>query len=97
MKYFSYDTEDGFQLHATADEARKSAEDALRLERYEAYDGWADEVEEICWGEVRQVIVETLNRPRTEEDIFFPDDCKMIVDYGLVDCNNILLQTQNKE
>lgn len=84
-KYFSYDQDQGFELHATAEEAKKAAEDALDFERCEASEGWSDYVEGICWGELKQMTVETLNRPRTDEDTYVSSDCDTIVDYGLVD------------
>jgi len=84
-KYFSYYPEEGFELHDTAEEAQKSAEDALDCERGEACEGWSDYVDQICWGELKQMTVETLNRPRTDEDTFVSADCDTIVDYGLVD------------
>lgn len=85
MKYFSYDTDQGFELHATAEEAQKAAEDALDFERGEACEGWSDGVDQICGGELKQMTIETLNRPRTDEDTFVSSDCDTIVDYGLVD------------
>jgi hypothetical protein len=85
MKYFSYYPEEGFELHETADEAKKAAEDALDFERGEAAEGWSDYIDQICWGELKQIIIETLNRPRTDEDTFVSSDCDTIVDYGLVD------------
>lgn len=85
MKYFSYEPEEGFELHKTAEEAKKAAEDALDYERGEASEGWSDGVDKICWGELKQMTIETLNRQRTDEDTFVSSDCDTIVDYGLVD------------
>jgi hypothetical protein len=85
MKYFSYNTEDGFQIHTTAEEAKKFAEDALNFERGEAREGWSDYVDQICWGELKQRTIETLNRPRTDDDTYVSSDCETIVNYGLVD------------
>ena len=41
MKFFSYDPEDGFQLHATEDEAKTRAQSAIDLYRDDAAEGWA--------------------------------------------------------
>ena len=59
-KFFSYDPEDGFQLHATEDEAKERAQIALDNYRDNAIDdnGWGEEVEGVCWGNVRQNVVE---------------------------------------
>lgn len=85
MKYFSYHPEEGFGLHETAEEAKEAAEKALDFERDDACDGWSDYVDQICWGEIKQHVVETMSRQRTDEDTFISDDCAMVVDYGLVD------------
>lgn len=85
MKYFSYCPEEGFELHATAEEAKKAVEDALDFERSEACEGWSDYVDQFCWGELTQRVVETMCRPRTDDDTFVSPDCDTIVDYGLVD------------
>jgi len=57
-KFFSYDPEDGFQLHATEDKAKERAQNAIDLYRDDAAEGWAEAVEGICWGNVRQNVVE---------------------------------------
>ena len=85
MKYFSYCPGNGFEIHKTADSARKHAEDMLDDERGEAYDGWSYYVEQICWGVLKQHVVETMNRPRTDDDTLVSSDCDTIVDYELVD------------
>lgn len=61
MRWFSYDPEDGLQLHTTAEEARAAAEAALEWCRDAANDDeWAEEaVVQICWGEVREVVEQT--------------------------------------
>lgn len=53
--FFSYDPEEGFAFHADEASARARAAQALELARLDAAeDGWHDEADEICWGEVRQ-------------------------------------------
>lgn len=62
--YFSYDPEDGFELHATEAEARKRADEIMEAcSDYAADDGWPDNMSEVCWGEVRQVACLVATRP----------------------------------
>ena len=89
-KYFSYDPESGFELHATAEEAKNYAEKNLEFERDVAVEGWSDYVDQICWGELRQHTIVTMSRPRTEEDTFVSPACDTIIEYGLVDVETIL-------
>lgn len=85
MKYFSYCPEDGIELHETAEQAAEAAQYYLDQEREEACEGWADNVDQICWGELKQRVVETMRRPRTDEDTFISSDCDTVVDYDLID------------
>lgn len=59
MKFFSYDPEDGFDLHKTKQEAMDRAR-ACMAEHQDmaADDGWHEGINEVCWGEVRQAAVE---------------------------------------
>ena len=54
MKFFSYSPDVGFDLHDTAEKAKQSAIDSIEEYRFRADDGWDDDVENVCWGEVRQ-------------------------------------------
>jgi hypothetical protein len=83
-KYFSYDPYDGFELYDTEDEAKAATQRVLDIEREEAREGWSEDVDKICWGEVRQHVVETMRRPRTDAD-HVDSEFYTIVDYGLVD------------
>jgi len=85
MKYFSYHPESGFQLHETEELAKQCAINYLAVEREEAYEGWSDYVDQIFWGEIKQHVVEIMNRPITDQDIYISNDFDSIVDYGLVD------------
>lgn len=86
MRYFSYDPNgNGFELHKTGEEAKKVADDALGYERGEASEGWDDNVDQICWGELKQRVVMTESRPRTDEDVYVSSDIDMIVNYRLSD------------
>ena len=85
-QWFSYDESEGFSVHDTENEAREFAERALELELKDAPDGeWSEEVEYICWGEIRQAIVIKQRHPRSEG-----------VDIGLEDCNAIQPTTLEK-
>jgi hypothetical protein len=87
MQYFSYHPEEGFELHKTAEEAKKAAQEHLEYERDQAYEGWSDNVDGICWGKLKQRVVETLNRPKTDEDTNVPTECDTIAEYDLLDLN----------
>lgn len=53
-RYFSYDPDFGFELHETASAAQASAQNAIDLYREQACDGWPEEVDRVCWGEICQ-------------------------------------------
>ena len=60
MRYFSYDPEDGLELHETEAEARKRANEIMEGCSHDAADyGWAEDMNYVCWGEVRQIAKET--------------------------------------
>lgn len=68
MKYFSYDPEDSFRFHATAEEAKKAAEQALDYCRDEAPDpGWPETTDRICWGEIKECVTMTKEIVRPTE------------------------------
>ncbi len=79
MKYFSYDPEDGYETHTTENEASKRADNALELYRSDAYEGWHEDVEQVCWGK----IIEKVERTKCEKA---PDDSEFdeIWDFDLV-------------
>lgn len=58
--WFSDCGEDGTAYHATEAEARGRVEKALeRREEIAAEDGWSEDIEDLCWGEIRGRVVET--------------------------------------
>lgn len=80
MKYFSYDPEgDGFELHTTAEEARKAAEIGINCAREYACEGWDDSVEQICWGEINEMTKEEAEHV----GICVSNDFDYICDYQL--------------
>lgn len=85
-RFFSYCPECGFDTHPTAETATLAAEDHLEHYRDKAGDGWSEDVTGICWGEIKQEVVETERRPRTDEDNCDPEFDE-IVDFGLVDAD----------
>ena len=63
-RYFSYDDQNQFELHATLAEAKAAAEKAFEYCSDEARaDGWPESADGICYGELRGHIVETLREP----------------------------------
>ncbi len=58
--FFSYDENNGFVLHDTAESAKKAATAELETQRDEAirWGEWYDEALTICWGEVTENISE---------------------------------------
>ena len=54
--WFSYNPIDqDFVLHKSENAAREEAEGLLQLERDNASEGWSEEVDSICWGEVKNI------------------------------------------
>lgn len=83
--YFTYDPEgDGFRFHGSAEDAKAHAENSLQEERDEAPEGWSENVKDICWGEVKQKVKETLCRPTSPED-GLDDGITHFADYELLD------------
>jgi hypothetical protein len=59
FRYFSYSHDTGFDTYETAEEAKKAAEESLQGYRDTAHgDEWDEEVTGVCWGEIKQEIVE---------------------------------------
>jgi hypothetical protein len=48
--WYSYDPEDGYTRHETADEAKEAAEASLDYERERSPDGWHENTTDIEWG-----------------------------------------------
>ena len=85
-RFFSHDPGDcGIKFHDTAEEARDAAEAALDAYRDEAPDGWDENTDSVCWGEVREQVQETFRRLYDpEQDQFIDPDCTEIVGYDLL-------------
>lgn len=67
-RYFSYGADGDFSEHATAEDARNSAEDYLQTERDNAQDGWDECVHNICWGRILGRVTQTETRECTPEE-----------------------------
>ena len=81
-RFFSFDPEDGFEVHDNAEDARVRAEKWLARDRDIATkDGWPEEVEDICWGEIRERVAKTWSYDVTDDDV--PANCDEFADYGL--------------
>ncbi|MFH2660065.1 hypothetical protein ABK774_11795 [Enterobacter hormaechei] len=81
-KFFMFDPDNGFETYKTAEEAKAAADEAIDYYRGDAVDGWPEEVEQVCWGEIKQDAQQVGLRPRDEED---KNGCEMICDYQLTD------------
>lgn len=51
-KYFSYNGDGVFTSHHTPERAKAAAQRAIEEYRVVAFDGWQEEVEGVCWGEI---------------------------------------------
>lgn len=80
-KYFTYDPDQGFETHPTADEAKQSAEDCLDYYRDNAGDGWGEDVQNVCWGVLSEHSVEI----GTGQMVDFEGENVEAVDFKLVD------------
>lgn len=85
---FSYDDATGFELHDTLIGARVAAEKALEYCKEEAIGGgwWPEEVDSICYGELRGIVVETLREPwNTDKHGGAPEEGCEHVEYAVHD------------
>lgn len=69
-KFFAYDPDDGFQIFDNQEEAIAYCNKAIDGYRAEAggSDGWYDEVEEICWGKIKQQAIMCDKKPWPVDD-----------------------------
>lgn len=68
-KFFSFDPDNGFDFHNTAELAKAECEKAFQYHREEAAcDGWSEEVGQVCWGEIKEQAVLVREAPRPAED-----------------------------
>lgn len=62
-RYFAYDPDMGFETFATEQEAINFANEVIDDYRDAADEGWDDLVEQVCWGEVKQVAIMDSKKP----------------------------------
>ncbi len=56
FRYFAYDPNDCCQLFKTKEEAIEFCKKALETYHEECYDdGWDEDVELLCWGEIKEI------------------------------------------
>lgn len=69
-RFFSYDPDNGFEFHDTAEQAKAECEKAFGYYQDEAAgDGWPENVDQLCWGEIKEQasLIKETNRPPSEE------------------------------
>lgn len=56
--WFSYDYEDGFELHNTEESAEKRAKTLLDqwIDLARADGAWTEAAEQVCWGRVSRIV-----------------------------------------
>lgn len=79
-RWFSYDPDNRFQRHNSAEAAKAEAQRALDYAQDEAGDGWPEGTHEICWGEVREEAAEEITHKhgpdcKPAEDDDEQDEC----------------------
>jgi hypothetical protein len=84
-RFFSYDPGDRMRYHATAEEAKAEAQHAFDLYRDEAGEGWDESVDEVMWGEIKELVQMTSTRPYDPEKDSHIDStlCDEVVEYDL--------------
>ncbi len=80
LRFFAYCPDDGFDVFETAEQAKAAAEQWIDSYRGDAVDGWSEEVDQVCWGEIREKATQVGRRPATEEDV---TSCDYFCDYQL--------------
>ncbi len=92
MKYFVYDPIDSdFIWFKTAEEAKADCEKRFDDYRHEAQgDGWHEEIEGLCWGEVKECGTKTreefapTDRPLTEDERAEFGEFDSLIDFELL-------------
>lgn len=79
-RFFMYSPSTDFEWYVTAESAKEAANAEIDSYRDEAGDGWNEDVECVCWGEIRQD-----TRAVSDEPAPPGSTCDRTVDYALVD------------
>ena len=72
-RFFSYDPEDGFVFHDTADCAKQHAQEGINAYRENAHEGWSEEVSLLCWGEIKQGATEIQGEALNDYGDYYAD------------------------
>lgn len=69
QRYFSYDPEDGFSFHETAEQAETACKKSFEYYEEAAADGWPENTCDVCWGEIRgrSTLTEEIHRPPQDQ------------------------------
>jgi hypothetical protein len=70
-QFYSYDPEEGFEIHDTAEQAKAAAQALMQIyEDCAPSDGWHEDQEALCWGELKQIenAQVTKRRPGNPDD-----------------------------
>lgn len=66
-KFYCYCPDTGFDTFELEGEARQAAQDSIDYYRDNASEGWDEEVEQVSWGEITQVVGTPQDKPLTKE------------------------------
>jgi hypothetical protein len=76
-RFFCYCPNCGFDTFDTAEEAQKMAQASLAEAADNANsDGWDENIDQLCWGELTEMAVMTNQRPPEPEDCDFDYICE---------------------
>ena len=85
-RFFSYDPNDRIRFHDTSEEAQAEAQHAFDLYEQDASEGWDENVDEVCWGEIKGTVQMTSRRPYDPEQDSHLDPAEVdeVVNYALL-------------
>lgn len=78
-KFFCYCPDAGFDTFETEKEAKESAETSIDWYRDNAEEGWNEEVNQVCWGEIKQQASICNEMPASKDNRY----CETTCDYQL--------------
>lgn len=90
-QFYSYDPDQGFEEHDTAEAAESFAEAAIEAYRENADDGWNEEVESVHWGRLLPLGV------ATQQPVTDPDSIERARERGFESCVDYYLSAQPDE
>lgn len=73
--FFTYSSDHGFDTHKTEEEAKTTAESMINdfLQ-----DGWDEEVETVCWGEIKEAATQA-NKRKAPKNSQFSHICDYVL------------------